>query len=120
MGLFKDARKLSKMGKEMSKDYDPVAQMRQANQQMQQMTTQNNLMTNGTPAQATVVALRDTGMQVNLQPVMEVDLTVFPADGPPFPATATTQGHAQLAMLTPGTSVQVRYDPANRATVSIG
>lgn len=120
MGFFKDVGKLSKMGKEMSKDHDPAAQMRQAKQQMDAMTAQNQLLTSGTSAQATVTALRDTGMEVNLQPVIEVDLTVFPAAGPPFPATATTQGHAQLAALQPGTTVPVRYDPANPSTVAIG
>ncbi len=121
MGFFKDARQLSKMGKEMSKDYDPAAQMRQASQQMQQMTQQSQLLVNGTPARATVTALRDTGTEINLQPVIEVDLTVFPdGGGAPFPATATTQGHAQLATLTPGATVAVRYDPADPTTVTLG
>jgi hypothetical protein len=120
MGLFKDVRKLSKMGKEMSKDYDPVSQLREASDQMQQMTAQNELLARGTPAEATVVGMRDTGMQVNLQPVVEVDLTVFPAFSVAFAASATVQGHAQLSTLSPGSIVQVRYDPADPSTVVIG
>ncbi len=120
MGLFKNLRQLSKMSNEIAKDFDPVAQMRDASGRMQQMAAQNELLVNGTAADATVVALRDTGMEVNLQPVLEVDLTVFPAAGPPFAATTTTQGHAQLATLTPGSTVRVRYDPNDPTTVAIG
>jgi len=120
MGFFKDVRQLSKMGKEMSKDFDPASQLRDASNQMRQMAAQNELLVTGTPAEATVIALRDTGMEVNLQPVIEVDLTVFPAAGVAFPATATMQGHAQLATLSRGATVRVRYDPADPTIVAIG
>lgn len=120
MGLFKNIRQLSKMSKEIAQDFDPAAQMRDASNRMQQMTKQNELLTTGTQADATVVALRETGMEVNLQPVLEVDLTVFPAAGVPFPSTATTQGHAHIAMLTPGATIRVRDDPADPSTVVIG
>lgn len=119
MGLFKDLRKVSKMSKEMSKDFDPVAQVRAANAQMQQMTTQNQLAVTGLTATATVNALRDTGTLINYQPVIEVDVTVLPAGGAPFPATATVNGHAILATLTPGSTVNVRYDPANPSVVAL-
>lgn len=119
MGLFKDLRNVSKMGKEISKDFDPAAQMRAANAQMQQMTAQNQLAATGLVATATVNALRDTGTQINYQPVLEVDVTVFPAGGAPFPATATVNGHAILATLTPGSTVSVRYDPANPSIVAL-
>ena len=120
MGLFKDMRNLSKAGKEASAGHDPVAQMRQASAQMQQMTAQSTVVTHGVPAQAVVVGLRDTGMLVNHQPVVEVDTTVLPTGGPAYPATASVHGHAPLAMLQPGTVVQVRYDPADPTTVAIG
>jgi hypothetical protein len=120
MGFMKDLRDLSKAGKEASKGWDPAAQMRQANEQMKQMTTQSTLLTTGTIARATVTALRDTGTMVNYQPVVEVDVTVLPANGMPFPATGTSVGHAPLASLQPGTNIQVRYDPANPSVVALG
>ncbi|MEO1055971.1 MAG: DUF3592 domain-containing protein [Actinomycetota bacterium] len=120
MGFFKDVKKLQQQGKEISKGYDPVAQMKAASASMQQMTQQTNLLATGIPATATVNELRDTGMEVNLQPIMEVDVTVFPTDGAPFPATARTQGHGVIAGLAPGTQVQVRYDPADPSVVAIG
>ncbi|NND74498.1 MAG: hypothetical protein HKN44_05785 [Ilumatobacter sp.] len=119
MGFFKDLRKVSKMGKEMAEDFDPAAQMRTANEQMQQMTTQNQLAATGLVATATVNALRDTGTQINYQPVLEVDVTVLPDGGAPFPATATVNGHAILASLTPGSTVSVRYDPADPSVVAL-
>ncbi|MEM9515967.1 MAG: DUF3592 domain-containing protein [Actinomycetota bacterium] len=120
MGFFKDVKKLQQQGKEISKGYDPVAQMKAASASMQQMTQQTDLLATGIPATATVNELRDTGMEVNLQPITEVDVTVFPADGAPFPATARTQGHGVIAGLAPGTQVQVRYDPTNPSVVAIG
>ncbi len=120
MGFFKDVRKLTKTSKEVSKDFDPAAQMRQATEQMQQMTQQSQLIATGVLAQATVNGVRDTGTHINLQPVVEVDLTVFPSTGPPFAATVTTQGHAQLASLQPGITVQVHYDPGDHNAVAIG
>ena len=113
MGFFKDLNKLQKQGKELTKDWDPAARMREASAQMQRMAQQGELMTSGVRATATINALRDTGTEVNLQPVIEVDVTVFPDGGAPFPATATTQGHAALASLSPGAQVVVRYDPAD-------
>ncbi|MEM8618597.1 MAG: hypothetical protein AAGF73_02635 [Actinomycetota bacterium] len=120
MGFFKDVKKLQQQSKEISKGYDPVAQVKAASASMQQMTQQTNLLATGVPATATVNELRDTGMEVNLQPIMEVDVTVFPAAGAPFPATARTQGHAVIASLTPGTQVNVHYDPADPSVVAIG
>ena len=119
MGFMKDLRDLNKLGKEASKDHDPAAQMRAATAQMNQMAAQSRLAHSGAEATATVVALRDTGTQVNLQPVTEVDLTVVPLGALPFAATAPVFGQAQLAGLVPGGTVRVRYDPAEPGTIVI-
>jgi len=120
MGFMKDIRDLNKLGKEAQKGYDPAQQMRDATKQMQQMSAQTTLLTSGTPAPATVTALRDTGTMINYQPVIEVDVTVIPPGGIPFPATGTMSGHAMIGAMQPGAQVQVRYDPANPGVVAFG
>lgn len=117
MGFLKDVRDLSALSKHASEGYDPAAQMRAATAQMQQVSAQTRLLQTGTDASATVLAVRDTGTHVNHQPMLEVDLTVLAQGGLPFPATATVTGHAQLAVLRPGASVRVRYDPDGPATM---
>ncbi len=119
MGFLKDLRHLSALGKEASKDYDPAAQLRVATAQMNQMAAQSRLAQAGSDASAIVVALHDTRTQINLQPVMEVELTVMAPGRVPFAATATMIGHAQLGLLVPGAQVAVRYDDADPSTVVI-
>lgn len=121
MGLFKNVRDLQKLGKEASKNHDPAAQMRAAKAQMEQMTQQANLVSSPTAvtAPASVGAVRDTGMLVDHQPVVEVDVTVMPAGGAPFPATVRVQGVAALMSLSTGSTVTVRYEPSNPATVGL-
>lgn len=113
MGVFKDIRKLQKAGKEAAAGYDPVAQMKAASAQMQQVTMQQRIAVNGVPAAATVTALHDTGMELNLQPVTTVDVTIFPPGLPPFPSSISVVGHAALTGLAIGSRINVRYDPAD-------
>lgn len=119
MGFLKDVRTLNKQAKEIQKDWDPAAQMRQANAMMQQQTLQMQLATSGIPATAVVNALRDTGAMVNHQPLVEADVTVMPPGGAPFAATMSVMGHAQLAGLQPGATIQVAYDPSNPSVVAL-
>jgi hypothetical protein len=117
MGFLRDVRKLSKVSKEASKGFDPAAQMRSATASMQQMTAQQRIASSGSSAPAKVIAVRDTGTMINYQPVVEVDVLVTPDGSVPWPATATSMGHARLAGLAPGASVTIRYDPADPSTV---
>ena len=119
MGFLKDVRKLSKQAKELQKDYDPVAQMRQASAMMQQNTAQANLATTGTPAPAVVNALHDTGAMVNNMPMVDADVTVMPPGGAPFAARLSVVGHAQLAGVQPGMSITVLHDPAVPGIVAL-
>jgi hypothetical protein len=119
MGFFKDLREVSKAGAEASAGWDPAAQMRLATDQMQRAAAQSRVLAAGTPARATVVELRDTRTTMNQLPLVEVDLLVIPDGGAPWPATAVNVGHAALAGLRPGSSVSVRSDPAEPATVAI-
>lgn len=99
MGFFKDVRKLNKMGKEAYMGMDVQAQMEQASasmaqaqQFMAQQTAAAELATqpqNGVSGTATITAVRPTGMLVNYQPVVELDLLVTPAGRAPYPVTVT-------------------------------
>ena len=67
MGFFKDLKKLSDQSKEVSKDWDPAAQMRQASaaieattEMMAQQTAAARIAESGEPASARVSAARDT------------------------------------------------------------
>lgn len=120
MGLFKNIRELQQLSAEISKDFDPAAQMRAATAQMQQATAQSQLASSASAVTcpATVVAVRDTGRMVNYQPMVEVDVLVTPEGAVPWPATVSTIGHGQVAGLHVGVRVGVRYDPAAPATVA--
>jgi hypothetical protein len=74
----------------------------------------------GHVAEATVTALRDTGITVNDQPRVEVDLLVAPSacgagDGASYPATVRQfVSRIVLPSLQPGAVVPIRIDPADR------
>jgi hypothetical protein len=101
MGFFKDLNKLNKMGKEAYMNMDVQAQMQQAQASMaqaQQMMAQQTAAAemrarpaDGVPGTATITAVRPTGMLVNYQPVVELDLLVTPEGRAPYQATLTEQ-----------------------------
>jgi hypothetical protein len=127
VGFFKSMRELQKQGNEMSKNMDVGAQMSnaqarmaQANEMMAQQTAAANIAATGVDASAAIVAVRDAGAQVNMQPMCEIDLTVMPDGLPPYPVTVKQiVPMAQLAALQPGKTVNVKVDPNNPATVFI-
>jgi hypothetical protein len=120
MGFLKDLRDLNKKSKEVSAGFDPAAQMREASaamagmtQMMEQQTLGARLASTGESATAQVTALRDTAQQVNGQPVVEIDLLVFPTGRPPYPVTVSQIVQlSQIARLTPGSTLTVKIDPA--------
>jgi hypothetical protein len=127
MGFFKDVNELRKMGKEASNNFDAkatmadgMARMQDAQSMLAQQTVAAQLGANGEAATAQVLAARDTGTQINMQPVLEIDLLVTRAGHPPYPVTVSQLvPNAQLGMLSPGAMISVKIDPANPATVSI-
>jgi hypothetical protein len=128
MGFLKDINTLKQQAKEIDKTFDPGAQMREgklrmaaAQEMMAQQTAAMQLATTGEDATAQVVAARDTGTQINLQPVLEVDLLVMRTGQPPYPATVRQMvAQAQLGLVAAGSTVSVRVDPANPAAVLLG
>lgn len=127
MGFFKDLKKLSDQSKEISKDWDPAAQMRQASEaieatteMMAQQTAAARVAESGEPASAQVSAARDTGTLANMQPVMEIDLLVHREGRPPYPATLRQMVPlSQVGRLTPGTELSVKVDADDPGTVWI-
>jgi hypothetical protein len=127
MGFLKDIHELKQIGKEASKNYDAkstmadgMARMQAAQHLLAQQTVATQLTASGEPATAQVLAARDTGTLINMQPVLEIDLLVNRAGQPPYPATVSQLvPHAQLGALPPGTTISVKVDPTNPAVVSI-
>jgi hypothetical protein len=127
MGMFKSMRDLQKQSKEINKNWDVGAQlddaqtrMAAANEMMAQQTAAANIAATGVDATASIIAVRDTGAQVNFQPMCEIDLTVMPDGLPPYPVTVKqVVMQTQLAFVTPGKNVKVKVDPNSPATVFI-
>jgi len=127
MGIFKDMRTLSKQGKELSAQHDVGDQlqkgmnsMAQANQYLEQQIAGAALANTGTPAQLQVVASRDTGTVINLQPLLELELLVHPQGGVPYP-TAIRQAvpMAGVGRVVPGSMLTGRVDPSTPTAIWI-
>jgi hypothetical protein len=118
MGFLKDIRTMQKLGNEARRDWDPAAQMREATARMQQLSGDAVLLTSGAHAPAVVTTVRDTGTVVNNLAILEVDVVVMPAGGVPYPATGMLTGHAGLAVVRQGATVNVRYDPSEPSVVA--
>ena len=118
MGFFKDMAAISKVGKELRKDYDPVTQMAQGQAMMEQtnamllgMTARANSTAslNGTPADASIVAVRQSGQYINMQPVLAIELLVPTAAGFPVPVTINeVVSQLHLSRMQPGSSLAVK------------
>ena len=129
MGMFKDLRDLNKMGKEEVKKRGGMLKMTkdglaQANQMMQQyqagQVMAQELATSGVAGQATIKSLASTGAEVNLEPVIQFELTV---DVNGFTSDVThTQpiSPAMLGSLQPGATVPCRVDPNDHSRLLLG
>lgn len=74
----------------------------------------------GEPARARILAIWDTGMTLNDDPVVGMRLRVEPATGEPFEAeTKGVVPRLQVCQVQPGNEVAVRCDPADPARVSL-
>lgn len=84
------------------------------------MNQNSNLVKTGVSAPAVIIGLEDTGVTMNDSPQVRLTLQVTPVDRPPFQAVATTfVGRLQVGMITPGASVNVRYDPNDISKVAV-
>lgn len=86
-----------------------------------QQAEAQRLMATGLIGQATVEALRETGLTVNENPQLEFDLRVTVDGGAPYSVThRQVVSRLVIANFQPGASIPVRIDPADRTRVLIG
>ena len=126
MGFFKSLNQLNKQAKEIDKAAGPMdqrlgaamAQMQQAQQFMAQQTGAAD------PAavmgQAQVLAVRDTGARINMNPSVQLDLLVTLPGQPPYPvSTGMVLSVGDVGRLTAGAIVPVRVNPATPEQVHL-
>jgi hypothetical protein len=133
MGFFKDIRNLQKQAEAMTPPEhrgmmggframkDGVAQ---ANQMLGDIAADSQkaqyLMANGRQGSATITAIRDTGMTINDNPTVELDLTVSLDGGAPYPVThKQTISRIAVGSFQPGATVPVRVDPMDPQSLMI-
>jgi len=138
MGMFKDLKKLSDQGKEMGrkagrptsmvgmlKDTPNVisqatAAVDDAMAMQDDLQRQQALLTTGTPARAVVRALQDTGMLVNFNPQVVLDLEVTVEGQVPYITRLTAPiPQIMLAQVQPGKALGVRVDRTNASSLAI-
>ena len=125
MGFMKDIKKLSDQSNALQKKY-PVkdslanaqASMANANAMIANMAQASaaatQAMTNGVDATATITAARQTGTQMNFNPVIELDLLVMMPSGVPMPVTRQeTVAQLHLARCQVGGNLRVKVEPNN-------
>jgi hypothetical protein len=119
MGLLKSMRDLNRQAKDIRAGWDVGAQLEEAqarmgamNQILAAQTAAANLAIIGVDAVATIAAVRQRAGLVNMQALIELDLTVLPDGRPPYPVTvAQAVPMTHLAVARPGSTVHVKTDP---------
>jgi len=77
-------------------------------------------MTTGVPAIATITSARQTGMIVNFNPVVELQLMVMLPSGVPMPVTRQeTVQQLHLGRCQPGLRLNVKVDPQDANSIWI-
>ena len=74
-----------------------------------------SLRRSGLAATAKVLAVDDTGITINKNPVARIKLEVYPPSGTPFEAVAEELiSRLEVGSISPGVEVTVRYNPITR------
>ncbi len=82
---------------------------------------QRRLLATGEEATAKILEISDTGVTVNMNPMVKFLLEVQPKDGKSFQAhVKTIISRLDVPQFQPGTVVPVVFNPKNRAEVAIG
>ena len=133
MGFLKDMRTLKKTAKDMTppehrgvmggframKDAAAMGASVLGDMQAQNATSQR-LMATGRQGTATVTAIRDTGLTVNENPQVELDLQVSVDGTAPYAVThRQVVSRVAIPAFQPGATVPVRVDPADPQTLLI-
>jgi hypothetical protein len=127
MGFFKSMNELQKQSKEINKNFDPGQQMadgmekmKEANAMMAAQTQAANLSMTGKDATASITGVVQTGAMVNFQPSMQIDMTVFPEGGVPYPISVTQVVETPyLSKAVPGAQIKLKVDTADPNVVWI-
>ena len=134
MGFLKDIRNLQKQAEAMTPPEhrgtmggframrDGVAQ---ANSVLGDLAAESqkaqHLMASGRVASATITAVRDTGMTINDNPTVELDLAVAVDGTDPYAVThRQTISRIAIPSFQPGATIPVRVDPVDRTSLMIG
>lgn len=103
-----------------SLDDTAAARDRVRGELQRQAETAQRLLATGRQGTATVTAIRDTGVTVNDNPQVELDLDVAVEGMPVFPVThRQVISRLALGSFQPGASVPVRVDPQQPRTLII-
>ncbi|HWT95322.1 MAG TPA: hypothetical protein VN238_20165 [Solirubrobacteraceae bacterium] len=103
-----------------SPDDAAAARDRVRGELQRQAETAQRLLATGRQGTATVTAIRDTGVTVNDNPQVELDLDVAVEGMPVFPVThRQVISRLALGSFQPGASVPVRVDPQQPRTLII-
>jgi len=84
------------------------------------MSEAKDLQRVGLPAQAEILSIGETGLTVNDNPVIALDVEVRPADRPPYKATIKRLlvSRLEVPQFQPGKVIPVRFDPKDPSRVS--
>jgi hypothetical protein len=85
------------------------------------MSEAKDLQRVGVAAQAEILSIGETGLTVNANPVIRLDVEVRPADRPPYQATIKRLlvSRLEIPQFQPGRVIPVRFDPRDPSRVSI-
>jgi hypothetical protein len=130
MGFFRSLHQVHKQAKEIDRAAGPMDQrmanaltsMQQANALMAQQTAAFQAAADpaAVTGSAQILASRDTGVRMNLDPTLQLDLLVTVPGQPPYPATVTTTvSMAHIGRVQPGGVVAVRVNPTTPAAVHL-
>ena len=90
---------------------DGMEKMKEANAMMAAQTQAANLSMSGKDATASIVGVAQTGAMVNFQPTMQIEMTVFPEGGVPYPVSVTqVVEQPYLTKAVPGAQIKLKVD----------
>jgi hypothetical protein len=138
MGMFKDMKKLKEQGdaamKAQGKRTGMMGMLRDMPDQLHQATEaiddavalqadmqkQQALLATGTPGVATIKGFTDTGVQVNFNPQVVLDVSVELEGQGAYDAKVTTSvPQMHIPLVQPGNKIGVKVDPADQTSIAI-
>ncbi len=118
---MKDAKDLEKQTGGRPSMREGMAQAREGMAAANEMPSQQQAAAAGEiSGQATIKAIRDTGMTINENPVAEIDLEVEAGRGPSYDVTARQAiPRLQIGQIQPGATVEVKIDADDPSKVTL-